>query len=62
MAVPKKRSSRSVRDMRRAHHALEANSAVEPCPNCGEVKLRHHMCESCGNYRGKVVVERQAEG
>jgi large subunit ribosomal protein L32 len=62
MAVPKKRSSRSVRDMRRSHHALDITAAVEPCPTCGEVKLRHHMCESCGNYRGKMIVERQAEG
>lgn len=56
MAVPKKRSSRSVRDMRRSHHALVASSATEPCPSCGELKLRHHVCGSCGAYRGKQVV------
>lgn len=57
MAVPKKRSSRSVRGMRRSHHAIEYTSAVESCPSCGEPKLRHRMCEACGTYRGKQVVE-----
>lgn len=56
MAVPKKRSSRSVRDMRRSHHAIEVSAAVELCPNCAEPKLRHHMCEKCGQYRGKQIV------
>ena len=62
MAVPKRRSSRSVRDMRRAHHALDATAAVETCPDCGELKLRHKMCEGCGTYRGKMIFERKAEG
>lgn len=56
MAVPKKRSSRSVRGMRRSHHALEYTAAVESCPDCGEPKLRHRVCEACGTYRGKQVV------
>jgi large subunit ribosomal protein L32 len=55
MAVPKKRSSRSVRDMRRSHHAIEMTAAIELCPNCGEAKLRHRMCEACGQYRGRQI-------
>lgn len=62
MAVPKKRSSRSVRDMRRAHHAIEATAAVELCPGCGEPKLRHRMCEACGQYRGMQIVTVEAKG
>ena len=27
------------------------------CPNCGESKLRHHACPSCGYYRGRQVTE-----
>jgi large subunit ribosomal protein L32 len=61
MAVPKKRSSRSVRDMRRAHHALEYVAAAEACPSCGEPKLRHKMCEACGTYRGKQIVKPREE-
>ena len=56
MAVPKKRSSRSARDMRRSHHALEFTTAVESCPSCGELKRRHHLCEKCGTYRGRTII------
>lgn len=57
MAVPKKRSSRRRRDMRRSHHAIEATAASEACPSCGELKLRHHLCAACGEYRGESIVE-----
>ena len=59
MAVPKKKTSKSRRDMRRSHHALVNVASVE-CPNCGEVKLPHHVCGSCGHYDGREVVA-QAE-
>ena len=61
MAVPKKKTSRSRRDMRRAHDALKFSAAVEACENCGELKLRHRMCESCGTFRGRQVVDHSAE-
>ncbi len=57
MAVPKKRTSRRRRDMRRAHDAIHFTAAVETCPECEELKLRHRVCESCGTYRGVQVVE-----
>jgi large subunit ribosomal protein L32 len=59
MAVPKYRTSKSKRDMRRSHHALTApvNSL---CPNCKEVKVPHSVCESCGHYKGKQVIEPRA--
>jgi len=56
MAVPKKRTSRARRDMRRAHDHLKPTAAVQPC-ECGELVLRHHACDACGTYRGRVVVE-----
>lgn len=55
MAVPKKKTSKSRRNMRRAHDALKSVGHVE-CPNCGEVKLPHHVCGSCGHYDGREVV------
>jgi large subunit ribosomal protein L32 len=55
MAVPKKKISSSRRNMRRSHHALKATKHVE-CPNCGEVKLPHHVCSACGYYDGREVV------
>ena len=56
MAVPKKRTSSSRRDMRRSHLALKSSAHVE-CPNCGELKRPHHVCGACGHYDGREVVE-----
>lgn len=55
MAVPKKKTSKSRRDMRRAHHGL-TNTNVNECPNCGEMKQPHHVCGSCGHYDGREVI------
>lgn len=57
MAVPKKRVSRSVRDIRRSHDFLVATAAIESCPDCGAPKQRHHVCPACGTYRGRKVID-----
>lgn len=59
MAVPKKKKSSSRRDMRRSHDSITATNSNE-CPNCGETKLPHHVCGSCGYYKGREVVEAAA--
>jgi large subunit ribosomal protein L32 len=45
--------------MRRSHHAL-VPVAFQECPNCGELKLPHNLCNACGHYNGREVVEIQA--
>jgi large subunit ribosomal protein L32 len=60
MAVPKKKTSKSRRDMRRSHHSLSPVLSSE-CPNCGERKLPHHICGKCGHYRGREVIEIKSE-
>jgi large subunit ribosomal protein L32 len=55
MAVPKRKTSPSKRNMRRSHDALTATTYQE-CPNCGELKLPHNMCNACGSYNGREVV------
>jgi large subunit ribosomal protein L32 len=55
MPVPKKRVSRSHSGQRRAHDHLVITAAVEPCPDCGAPRLRHHVCPACGKYRGRQV-------
>ena len=55
MAVPKRKTTPSKRNMRRSHHALQNKNYVE-CPNCGEFKLSHHVCKSCGYYNKKLVI------
>lgn len=42
MAVQQNKKSRSARDMRRSHDALEAN-ALSVEKSTGEVHLRHHV-------------------
>ena len=56
MVVPKKKTSKSKRDMRRAHDALVQVRSGE-CTNCGARKRSHHVCASCGHYRGRQVVD-----
>lgn len=56
MPVPKRRTSKSKKNMRRAHDALTA-PAVVACPECGEPAIRHHVCQHCGMYRGRRVLE-----
>lgn len=55
MAVPKKRTSKSRKGMRRSHDALKFTANVIECESCGELKLRHHVCDACGTYRGIQV-------
>lgn len=59
MATPKKKTSKSRRDMRRSHDALTSASYQE-CPNCGELKRPHNVCPHCGQYDGKEVVAKKA--
>ncbi|MDR2646393.1 MAG: 50S ribosomal protein L32 [Holosporaceae bacterium] len=56
MAVPKKKISKSRRDMRRSHLALVSTNVVT-CSNCGESKLPHHMCDNCGMYNNRQILK-----
>jgi large subunit ribosomal protein L32 len=55
MAVPKKKTSKSRRNMRRSHDAL-SGSAYTECSNCGELQRPHHICPACGHYDARDVV------
>ena len=54
MAVPKKKTSKSRRDKRRAQHGIDA-PRVNVCPNCGQPKRPHRICPTCKTYRGRDV-------
>jgi large subunit ribosomal protein L32 len=60
MPVPKKKLSKAKTRTRRAHDALTAPN-TSPCPKCGEPKLSHRVCGSCGHYRGRQVFQVQSE-
>lgn len=53
MAVPKKKTSKSRRNMRRSHHALKAINVVEDATT-GELKLPHQISLD-GYYNGRKV-------
>jgi large subunit ribosomal protein L32 len=55
MAVPARRTSKTVKRKRRTHFKLNVPGMVA-CPNCGEMKLAHRVCKACGTYKGKEVV------
>lgn len=59
MAVPKRKTSPSRRNMRRSHHALSA-APFQECPNCGELKAPHNLCSHCGFYNGREIVATEA--
>jgi large subunit ribosomal protein L32 len=56
MAVPKKKTSKSKRDMRRSHHALKTTNWVED-GSTGEPVRRHHVDLKTGMYKGRQVIE-----
>lgn len=56
MAVPKRKTSKSRRDMRRAHHALKSPAVVED-KHTGEMVRPHHICLKTGTYKGQQVID-----
>lgn len=54
--VPKKKTSKAKRDMRRSHHALVLPNLID-CKNCGTPKPQHRVCPACGHYDGRQVIE-----
>jgi large subunit ribosomal protein L32 len=55
MAVPKKRTASSKRDMRRSHHA-KTRQRLQPCPRCKQLLPAHMACPNCGTYKGREVI------
>lgn len=56
MAVQQRRGSKHRKAKRRTHYKL-SRPAIVKCPNCGEYKLAHKVCQACGKYNERVVVE-----
>lgn len=45
---------------RRSHHALKAAGTIL-CADCGQPKRKHVACASCGKYKGRDVLSKQAK-
>lgn len=54
--LPKRKVSKSRRNRRRAHDALQLKHLVE-CEDCGEYHIAHRVCPKCGSYNGEAVIE-----
>ncbi len=57
MAVPKKKTSKRRSRNRRAANMRVAPILLTKCPKCGEPKRSHVVCDNCGFYKGKKVLE-----
>lgn len=57
MAVPARRTSKTRKRKRRTHFKLTLKG-ITKCPNCGEVVRSHAACSSCGEYKGRKIIDK----
>lgn len=60
MAVPKKKTSKSRRNMRRSHLALDKINVILD-KETGEYRLPHHIDPSSGKYNNRMVIINNSE-
>lgn len=60
MAVPRNRSSNARKGSRRAHHHKKTINFVS-CSNCGNLTMTHRLCQECGSYNGRQVLNVETE-
>jgi len=54
--VIRMRHTRAHTANRRSHHALETTS-LNLCKECGSPKTPHSVCQVCGKYKGRQVLD-----
>ncbi|MDP2676393.1 MAG: 50S ribosomal protein L32 [bacterium] len=50
------RHTKSHTNNRRSHHALKPG-ALSVCAKCNQAKLPHRICENCGTYNKREVID-----
>lgn len=55
MSVRMRHTSGHTRN-RRSHHGL-SEPRLSACGKCGASHIRHTMCQSCGTYRDREVID-----
>lgn len=58
MPVPKRRTTSSKRNMRRANHDKVAAPNLVPCSNCSAPSLPHRVCAACGFYGKRAILQK----
>ena len=56
MALPKRKLSKARRGKRQSHQKVVLAN-LTTCPQCNEPKLPHHVCQNCGYYKGRPVIQ-----
>ena len=59
MAVPKRKTSPSKRNMRRSHDAIASLNIIED-KESGEPRLSHRIDLSTGMYKGRQVLKKKS--
>ncbi len=54
--LPKRKYPKARQGKRRSHLALIAPKTID-CPQCHTPKLSHVVCNSCGYYDGREVLQ-----
>ena len=58
MAVPKRKTSPSKRNMRRSHHSIKNINIIED-KDSGEPRLTHRIDLSTGMYNGRQILKQK---
>lgn len=56
MAVPKSKTSKQRRRLRRSNVWRLDTPQLVVCSKCGEYKRQHRVCKACGTYNGRQVI------
>jgi len=59
MAVPKRKTSPSKRNMRRSHDSIKSLNIVED-KNSGEPRISHRIDLSTGMYNGRQILKQKS--
>jgi len=58
MAVPKRKTSKSKRDMRRSHDTLKSINIIKD-KESGEPRISHRLDLSTGIYNGRQIIKKK---
>ena len=61
MGVPKGKTSKANRRMNRAARCVITGPALNLCSQCKLPKQAHSVCASCGYYKGRPVLGKDAK-
>lgn len=60
MPVPKRKVSKSRRDLRSANKGIKVK-AIAVCQTCQAAILPHQVCKECGHYKGVKILKTKTD-